>query len=131
MQQFVFKFLALLGSGHTLTAPSPSPSPSYSLQLTQSLLSVPLASGISVRSCPFVPFPSPFSELPIPYVYPLTSPNPPPPVDNPALVPDFASAWANAYEMAKAKRAMHWPHVSTCCGATPHNHLTIYFIQIW
>ncbi|KAH8985168.1 beta-glucosidase [Lactarius akahatsu] len=104
MQQFVFKFLALLGSGHTLTAPSPSPSP-YSPQLTQSLLSVPLATGIPVRSCPFVPFPSPSSEPPIPYVYPLTSPNTPPPVGNPALVPDFASAWANAYERAKAKVA--------------------------
>ncbi|KAH9025136.1 glycoside hydrolase superfamily [Lactarius hengduanensis] len=85
MQQFVFKFLALLA---------------YSVAAIG-------ATGIwyPVRSCPFVPFPSPFSELPIPYVYPLTSPNPPPPVDNPALVPDFASAWANAYEMAKAKVA--------------------------
>ncbi|KAH9055806.1 beta-glucosidase [Lactarius deliciosus] len=105
MQQFVFKFLALLGWGHSLTAPSPSPSPFYSPQLTQSLLSVPLASGIPVSSCPFVPFPSPSSEPPIPGVYPLTSLSTPPPVDNPALVPDFSSAWANAYERAKAKVA--------------------------
>ena len=65
---------------------------------TQSLLSV-----IPVSSYAFVPFPSPSSEPPVPGVYPLASPDTPPPVDIPALVPDFAPAWSNAYEKARAK----------------------------
>jgi hypothetical protein len=88
---------------------------------TQSLLS-----GIPVSSYAFVPVPSPSSEPPIPGVYPLASPDTPPPVDTPALVPDFASAWSNVYEKARAKvsdlfglfcvgiswRATHQPHAS-------------------
>lgn len=65
---------------------------------TQSLPSV-----IPVSSYAFVPFPSPSSEPPAPGVYPLASPDTPPPVDTPALVPDFAPAWSNAYEKARAK----------------------------
>ncbi|KAI9434684.1 beta-glucosidase [Lactarius indigo] len=47
--------------------------------------------------------PVPSSEPPIPGVYPLASPNSPPPVDQPALVPDFVPAWTDAYTIAKAK----------------------------
>ncbi|KAI0289895.1 glycoside hydrolase superfamily [Multifurca ochricompacta] len=42
---------------------------------------------------------------PIPGVYPLTSPKNPPSVQNSALVPDIAPAWAAAYKKAKAKVA--------------------------
>ncbi|KAH9988720.1 glycoside hydrolase superfamily [Russula vinacea] len=51
----------------------------------------------------FAPFPSPSSEPPILGVYPASSPKHPPPVGSPALVPDFAPAWARAYQKAKAK----------------------------
>jgi hypothetical protein len=36
-------------------------------------------------------------------VYPASSPKHPPPVESPALVPDFALAWTRAYQKAKAK----------------------------
>jgi hypothetical protein len=36
-------------------------------------------------------------------VYPASSPKHPPPVENPALVPDFVQAWTGAYKKAKAK----------------------------
>lgn len=51
----------------------------------------------------FEPFPSPSSVPPIPSVYPATSPKHPPPVESPALVPDFAPAWTRAYQKAKTK----------------------------
>jgi hypothetical protein len=38
-------------------------------------------------------------------VYPASSPKHPPPVESPALVPDFAAAWTTAYQKAKAKIA--------------------------
>ncbi|KAH9028191.1 beta-glucosidase [Lactarius pseudohatsudake] len=69
------------------------------------VLTQPLPSGTPISSYPFVPFPSPSSEPPSPGVYPLASPNTPPPVDTPALVPDFGPAWTSAYEKAKAKVA--------------------------
>ncbi|KAI9457438.1 beta-glucosidase [Lactarius psammicola] len=97
------------------TLSSPSSSLSSSLPLHSS--SVPTSpasssssssgtsSGIHISSYTLVPFPSPSSGPPIPGVYPLASPNTPPPVDNPALVPDFALAWTNAYEKARTKIA--------------------------
>jgi len=36
-------------------------------------------------------------------VCPAYSPEHPPPVENPALVPDFTQAWTEAYTRAKAK----------------------------
>ncbi|KAH9010565.1 glycoside hydrolase superfamily, partial [Lactarius pseudohatsudake] len=80
----------------------------HSLSTTTSgsgVLTQPLPSGTPISSYPFVPFPSPSSEPPSPGVYPLASPNTPPPVDTPALVPDFGPAWTSAYEKAKAKVA--------------------------
>jgi len=63
------------------------------------------SSPIPITPYAFVPFPSPSSQPPIPGVYPETSPKHPPPVKNPALVPDFAQAWTGAYKKAKAKVA--------------------------
>ena len=63
----------------------------------------PLPSGISISSYASVPFTLPSSECPIDGVDRLALPNAPPPVDTPALVPDFAPAWASAHQKAKAK----------------------------
>ncbi|KAH9958148.1 glycoside hydrolase family 3 protein [Russula dissimulans] len=60
---------------------------------------------IPITPYTFVPFPSPSSQPPIPGVYPETSPKDPPPVEDPALVPDFAQAWTRAYKKAKVKIA--------------------------
>jgi len=65
------------------------------------MLTEPGPSVIPVTPYPFVPFPSPSSEPPIPGVYPASSPKHPPPVESPALVPDFAPAWTRAYQKAK------------------------------
>ena len=120
-------FLVLLGAWHIVVAqstpypplasPESSPtlllgatgafeSPPASESLTTLLLSATTStspSGYPIITYPFVPFPSPSSEPPIPGAYPLASPSTPPPVESPALVPDFAPAWASAYEKAKAK----------------------------
>ena len=66
------------------------------------LTQLPLSS-IPVSSYTFAPLSSPSSEPPVPGVYPLASPKDPPPVDSPTLVPDFAVAWTDAYEKARAK----------------------------
>ncbi|KAI9457434.1 beta-glucosidase [Lactarius psammicola] len=101
--ELIFLLLAIIFPSGTSSPPLSS---SHSLSTggsgapTQSL-----PSGIPISSYTFVPFPSPSSEPPIPGVYPLTSLDKPPPVDNPALVPDFAPAWTKAYEKAKAKVA--------------------------
>ncbi|KAI9434687.1 beta-glucosidase [Lactarius indigo] len=85
---------------------SSSLSSSYSSSASgSSVLSQPPPSGVPISSYPFVPFPSPSSEPPITGIYPLTSLNTPPPVGNPALVPDLTPAWTNAYAKAKAKVA--------------------------
>lgn len=89
-------FLVLLGAGHTLAASSSSPPP-------PAVLTQPLPTPIPISSYTFAPFPSPSSGPPIAGVYPLASPQNPPPVDNPELVPDFTGEWAKAYEKAKAK----------------------------
>ena len=86
------------GSSSTPLSNPHSSSTSHSSILTHSL-----PSGISISSSPFLPFPLPSSEPPIPGVYPLASPNNPPPVGTPALVPDFGPAWTNAYEKSRAK----------------------------
>ena len=67
------------------------------------LLTQPGPSIIPTTPYIFVPFPSPSSEPPIPDLYPASLPKHPPPVESPALVPDFALAWAEAYKKAKAK----------------------------
>jgi hypothetical protein len=67
------------------------------------VLTEPGPSVIPVIPYAFTPFPSPSSGPPIPGVYPASSPDQPPPVDSPALVPDFAPAWTEAYQKAKAK----------------------------
>jgi hypothetical protein len=59
--------------------------------------------GPSVIATTFVPFPAPSSEPAIPGVYPASSPQSPPPVESPWLVPDFADAWTGAYNKAKLK----------------------------
>jgi hypothetical protein len=51
----------------------------------------------------FVPFPSPSLEPLILGMYPAISPKHPPPVESPALVPNFAPAWTRAYQKAKAR----------------------------
>ena len=68
-----------------------------------SVLTESAPSVIPVTPYTFVPFPSLSSQPPIPGVYPKTSPKHPPPVENPALVPDFTQAWTRAYKKAKAK----------------------------
>jgi len=71
--------------------------------LTQSGSSVvPVATTVSRAPAPF---PSSSSQSPVLGVYPVSSPNHPPPVEDPALVPDFAQAWTEAYKKAKAKVA--------------------------
>ncbi|KAH8985173.1 beta-glucosidase [Lactarius akahatsu] len=91
------------GSG---TSSSPLSSLHSSSTSGSGVLTQPLPSGsIPISSYPFVPFPSPSSEPPSSGVYPSASPNTPPPVDTPALVPDFGPAWTSAYEKAKAKVA--------------------------
>ncbi|KAH9055804.1 beta-glucosidase [Lactarius deliciosus] len=55
-------------------------------------------SGTSATAKPSV-------EPPIPGVYPVATPNYPPSVDQPALVPDFTPAWTDAYTLAQAKIA--------------------------
>ncbi|KAI9434675.1 beta-glucosidase [Lactarius indigo] len=93
---------SLSGSG----TPSSSVSGPHSSSTSGSgVLTQPLPPGILISSYPFVPFPSPSSEPPSPRVYPLASPNTPPPVDTPGLVPDFGPAWTSAYGKAKAKVA--------------------------
>src|SRR6266446_2195026 len=83
-----------------------------------SVLTEPGPSVIPVTPYVFEPFPSPSSEPPIPGVFPASSPKHPPPVESPALVPDFASAWARAYHKAKGKVGITSPfkdsRVSTC-----------------
>ena len=82
-----------------------SPLPSSVLLTTTniSVLTEPGPSVIPVTTYTFEPFPSPISVPPLSGVYPATSPKHPPPVENPALVPDFAAAWARAYHKAKIK----------------------------
>ncbi|KAF8496226.1 beta-glucosidase [Russula emetica] len=85
-----------------------SPLPSSVLLTTTSMISVltePGPSVIPVTPYAFEPFPSPSSVPPISDVYPASSPKYPPPVESPALVPDFAPAWARAYHKAKTKVA--------------------------
>ncbi|KAH9988721.1 hypothetical protein BJV77DRAFT_725700 [Russula vinacea] len=77
--------------------------PSVLTTLGTSVLTEPGPYIIPVTSYPFAPFPSPSSEPSIPGVYPARSPKHPPPVESPALVPDFALAWTRAYQKAKAK----------------------------
>jgi hypothetical protein len=86
------------GTSYSPLSSSQTQSSSGSGVLAQSLLP-----NIPISSYTFVPFPSPSSGPPVPGVYPLASPKTPPPVDNPALVPDFAPAWTKAYEEARAK----------------------------
>ena len=97
-------FLVLLSAGHTLAAASSPPSPPLlsSFPLS-SAPTQPLPTPIPISSYTFAPFPSPSSEPPSPGVYPWASPNNPPSVDQPELVPDFTQAWTNAYKKAKAK----------------------------
>ncbi|KAH7921176.1 glycoside hydrolase family 3 protein [Leucogyrophana mollusca] len=61
-------------------------------------------SGVSstpISSYPFTPFPTP-TLPPNPPVFPATDPLSPPAVSNdPQIIPDFAPAWAAAYEKAK------------------------------
>ena len=89
-------------SGNVVSS-QPLPSPFSSSTSGSYVLTQPLPSAIPIISYPFMPLPSPPSEPPIVGLYPLASPNTPPPVESPALVPDFAPAWASAYEKAKAK----------------------------
>lgn len=82
-----------------------SPPPSSMLLTTTSIsvLTEPGPSVIPVTPYTFEPFPSPSSVPPISGVYPASSPKHPPPVESPGIVPDFAPAWARAYDKAKTK----------------------------
>jgi hypothetical protein len=88
-----------------------------------SVLTEPGPSVIPVTPYAFEPFPSPSSVPPISGVYPASSPKHPPPVGSPALVPDFAPAWARAHHKAKTKVGIlsffRDSRVSTC-------HLALY-----
>ncbi|KAF8487510.1 glycoside hydrolase family 3 protein [Russula ochroleuca] len=80
-------------------------SPPSVLPTTTSIrvLTEPGPSGIPIIPYTFAAFPSPSSEPPIQGVYPASSPKLPPPVEIPALAPDFALAWTRAHQKAKAK----------------------------
>jgi hypothetical protein len=90
-------------AGLSSSGSSSSPPPSSAATTSISVLTQSGPSIIPVTPYPFSPFPSPSSEPPIPGVYPASSPKQPPPVESPALVPNFAQAWTTAYDKAKAK----------------------------
>ena len=100
-------------SPHSGDSVSPSLLPSSLSASTSALLTTTATSGglltqpgpSTIPTTPyiFVPFPSPSSHPPIPDVYPESIPKHPPPVESPALVPNFALAWTEAYKKAKAK----------------------------
>ena len=73
---------------------------------------------VPISSYTFSPFPAP-SDVPIPGVYPSTSPESPP-TPGSGLVPDFGPAWANAHAKAKQLTAS-WSiedKVTAVTGAT-------------
>ena len=103
-------------SESTSFLPSPSPLPPTT---SISVLTEPGPSVVPVTPYAFEPFPSPSSVPPISGVYPASSPKHPPPVESPALVPDFSQAWARAYHKAKTKvgimNILRDSRASPCC----------------
>ncbi|VDB94647.1 unnamed protein product [Peniophora sp. CBMAI 1063] len=82
----------------SFTQPSPS-----GIVTDSSVASIPSTSAATFA--PFSPVPSPSTGASIPGVFPATSPDSPPPVESPGLVPDFSAAWAAAWSKAQDKVA--------------------------
>ncbi|KAJ7262759.1 beta-glucosidase [Mycena haematopus] len=78
-------------------AATTAPSTDTAVAATQTVITVPIS------QYPFSAFPLP-SQSPVAGVFQLTDPRTPPPVGS-SLVPDFAHAWAGAYQEAKNKIA--------------------------
>ncbi|THH13312.1 hypothetical protein EW146_g6883 [Bondarzewia mesenterica] len=85
----------------TLALTSSSSTPASSSSMAEPLLET----GVShppISSYTFSDIPSPSSDASIPGVYPFASPKCPPSIhDSPSVVPDFSSAWEDAYAKAK------------------------------
>ncbi|KAI0282897.1 hypothetical protein BC826DRAFT_1132171, partial [Russula brevipes] len=90
-------------SSSSSTSHSSNPSSSFLSTTSISMLTQAGPSAVPVTPYAFVPLSSPSSEPPVPCVYPASSLKYPPPVESPALVPEFAQAWTNAHKKAKAK----------------------------
>ncbi|KAK7018629.1 glycoside hydrolase family 3 protein [Favolaschia claudopus] len=78
-------------------AATTAPTTDTAIVSTESVVTVP------ITQYSFSAFPQP-SPAAVPNVFPQTDPRTPPPVDS-SLVPDFAQAWAGAYQEAKNKIA--------------------------
>ena len=86
------------------SAPSTTSSPTSSTPTSQAT-SVASETGpltLPISEYTFAPFPTPSAPSAPPSVFPATDPLSPPLVSSdPQVVPDFASAWAAAYDKAK------------------------------
>ncbi|KAJ6617970.1 beta-glucosidase [Mycena sp. CBHHK59/15] len=96
----IFLLIPLLqcsAQGEAPGAATTAPSTETAAPSTETVITVPLS------QYSFSSFPQP-SQSPVAGVSPLTDPRKPPPVGS-SLVPDFAHAWAGAYQEAKNKIA--------------------------
>ena len=95
-------------SSYTTSSPSPSPS---SIVLSTPSVATGTRSIIPITSYTFNPFPAP-TQSPIPGLFPATDPTNPPSVDeDDGVVPNFAPAWAIAYQKAKARVSASSNHI--------------------